>query len=82
MVLEFIGRGFFPRGTGKELKRSTSVASYSLHGFFQHLSLNSCSIHVFCLDYWEPKLARLNYSGTYNAWSTTMETEELPWIQV
>ncbi|KFR14606.1 Coagulation factor V, partial [Opisthocomus hoazin] len=39
----------------------------------------NASHHV---DYWEPKLARLNYSGTYNAWSTTMETEELPWIQV
>lgn len=33
------------------------------------------------LDYWEPKLARLNNYGTYNAWSTTME-EELPWIQI
>ncbi|KFV12615.1 Coagulation factor V, partial [Tauraco erythrolophus] len=33
-------------------------------------------------DYWEPKLARLNNSGTYNAWSTTTKTEELPWIQV
>ncbi|XP_040516089.1 coagulation factor V isoform X2 [Gallus gallus] len=33
------------------------------------------------IDYWEPKLARLNNSGTYNAWSTTM-TEDLPWIQV
>uniref|UniRef100_A0A8U8B4R9 Uncharacterized protein n=1 Tax=Geospiza parvula TaxID=87175 RepID=A0A8U8B4R9_GEOPR len=32
-------------------------------------------------DYWEPKLARLNNYGTYNAWSTTVE-EELPWIQV
>uniref|UniRef100_A0A669QYX7 ferroxidase n=1 Tax=Phasianus colchicus TaxID=9054 RepID=A0A669QYX7_PHACC len=32
-------------------------------------------------DYWEPKLARLNNSGTYNAWSTTM-TNDLPWIQV
>ncbi|KFO13279.1 Coagulation factor V, partial [Balearica regulorum gibbericeps] len=38
----------------------------------------NASHHV---DYWEPKLARLNNSGTYNAWSTTMETE-LPWIQV
>ncbi|XP_061860824.1 coagulation factor V [Colius striatus] len=34
------------------------------------------------IDYWEPKLARLNNSGTYNAWSTTMQNEELPWIQV
>ncbi|CAM9677521.1 unnamed protein product [Bubo scandiacus] len=34
------------------------------------------------IDYWEPKLARLNNSGTYNAWSTTMKQEELPWIQV
>ncbi|XP_063999306.1 coagulation factor V [Pogoniulus pusillus] len=34
------------------------------------------------IDYWEPKLARLNNSGTYNAWSATMKTEEPPWIQV
>ncbi|OPJ66660.1 coagulation factor V [Patagioenas fasciata monilis] len=34
------------------------------------------------VDYWEPKLARLNNSGSYNAWSTTMEKEQLPWIQV
>uniref|UniRef100_A0A8C5U8V0 ferroxidase n=1 Tax=Malurus cyaneus samueli TaxID=2593467 RepID=A0A8C5U8V0_9PASS len=33
------------------------------------------------IDYWEPKLARLNNSGSYNAWSATME-EEFPWIQV
>ncbi|XP_071615057.1 coagulation factor V [Heliangelus exortis] len=33
------------------------------------------------IDYWEPKLARLNNSGTYNAWSTTAKTE-FPWIQV
>ncbi|KAM6438830.1 coagulation factor V [Rhynochetos jubatus] len=33
-------------------------------------------------DYWEPKLARLNNSGTYNAWSTTMDKDEFPWIQV
>ncbi|OXB62544.1 hypothetical protein ASZ78_014490 [Callipepla squamata] len=33
------------------------------------------------IDYWEPKLARLNNSGTYNAWSTTMR-DDLPWIQV
>ncbi|KAM6319816.1 coagulation factor V [Podargus strigoides] len=34
------------------------------------------------IDYWEPKLARLNNYGTYNAWSTTMKKEEFPWIQV
>ncbi|XP_042644637.1 coagulation factor V isoform X1 [Tyto alba] len=34
------------------------------------------------IDYWEPKLARLNNSGTYNAWSTTMKNGEFPWIQV
>ncbi|KAM6310335.1 coagulation factor V [Aegotheles albertisi] len=39
----------------------------------------NASDHV---DYWEPKLARLNNSGTYNAWSTTMKEEQLPWIQV
>ncbi|KFV97276.1 Coagulation factor V, partial [Eurypyga helias] len=39
----------------------------------------NASHHV---DYWEPKLARLNNSGTYNAWSTTMGKDELPWIQV
>ncbi|XP_010280564.1 PREDICTED: coagulation factor V [Phaethon lepturus] len=39
----------------------------------------SASHHV---DYWEPKLARLNNSGTYNAWSTIMKKEQLPWIQV
>ncbi|KAM6099929.1 coagulation factor V isoform 2-T2 [Theristicus caerulescens] len=39
----------------------------------------SASDHI---DYWEPKLARLHNSGTYNAWSTTMKREELPWIQV
>lgn len=33
------------------------------------------------IDYWEPKLARLNNSGTYNAWSTVMK-DDLPWIQV
>uniref|UniRef100_A0A8C3TTR7 ferroxidase n=1 Tax=Catharus ustulatus TaxID=91951 RepID=A0A8C3TTR7_CATUS len=32
-------------------------------------------------NYWEPKLARLNNYGTYNAWSVTGE-EEFPWIQV
>ncbi|XP_009327928.1 PREDICTED: coagulation factor V [Pygoscelis adeliae] len=39
----------------------------------------SASHHI---DYWEPKLARLNNSGTYNAWSTTMKKEQPPWIQV
>ncbi|XP_068815645.1 coagulation factor V [Struthio camelus] len=34
------------------------------------------------IDFWEPKLARLNNSGTYNAWSTEMEDDRLPWIQV
>ncbi|KAM9019874.1 coagulation factor V [Ara ararauna] len=34
------------------------------------------------VDYWEPKLARLNNSGTYNAWSTIVKKEELAWIQV
>ncbi|KAM4683873.1 coagulation factor V isoform 1-T9 [Amazona ochrocephala] len=34
------------------------------------------------VDYWEPKLARLNNSGTYNAWSTVVKKEELAWIQV
>ncbi|KAM9565692.1 coagulation factor V [Guaruba guarouba] len=34
------------------------------------------------VDYWEPKLARLNNSGTYNAWSTIVNKEELAWIQV
>uniref|UniRef100_A0A8C9FGJ0 Coagulation factor V n=1 Tax=Pavo cristatus TaxID=9049 RepID=A0A8C9FGJ0_PAVCR len=47
---------------------------------FKHISLNSLFI-FFSVDYWEPKLARLNNSGTYNAWSTTM-TDDLPWIQV
>ncbi|XP_027672789.2 coagulation factor V [Falco cherrug] len=39
----------------------------------------TASDHV---DYWEPKLARLHNSGTYNAWSTTVKTEGFPWIQV
>ncbi|KFQ15264.1 Coagulation factor V, partial [Leptosomus discolor] len=39
----------------------------------------SASDHI---EYWEPKLARLNNSGTYNAWSTTMKEQQLPWIQV
>uniref|UniRef100_A0A8C6J4Q0 Uncharacterized protein n=1 Tax=Melopsittacus undulatus TaxID=13146 RepID=A0A8C6J4Q0_MELUD len=34
------------------------------------------------IDYWAPKLARLNNSGTYNAWSTIVKKEELAWIQV
>ncbi|KFQ48648.1 Coagulation factor V, partial [Nestor notabilis] len=34
------------------------------------------------IDYWAPKLARLNNSGTYNAWSTIVKNEELAWIQV
>ncbi|XP_027753564.1 coagulation factor V [Empidonax traillii] len=34
------------------------------------------------IDYWEPKLARLDNSGTYNAWSTVMNEEKLSWIQV
>ncbi|XP_027536906.1 coagulation factor V [Neopelma chrysocephalum] len=34
------------------------------------------------IDYWEPKLARLDNSGTYNAWSTVMKEEKLSWIQV
>ncbi|XP_074856068.1 coagulation factor V isoform X2 [Carettochelys insculpta] len=39
----------------------------------------SASHHI---PYWEPKLARLNNAGTYNAWSTVMEGDEFPWIQV
>ncbi|XP_038613808.1 coagulation factor V-like [Tachyglossus aculeatus] len=31
---------------------------------------------------WEPKLARLNKSGSYNAWSTEMSTSDTPWIQI
>ncbi|KAM9320236.1 coagulation factor V [Gastrophryne carolinensis] len=34
------------------------------------------------IDYWEPKLARLNNVGSYNAWSTNMNKSALPWIQV
>nr|XP_015100590.1 coagulation factor V isoform X1 [Vicugna pacos] len=37
------------------------------------------------LDYWEPKLARLNNGGSYNAWITekpSKETAFKPWIQV
>ncbi|XP_053313463.1 coagulation factor V [Spea bombifrons] len=33
-------------------------------------------------DSWEPKLARLNNAGSYNAWSTIMSKSSLPWIQV
>ncbi|XP_038250634.1 coagulation factor V-like [Dermochelys coriacea] len=39
----------------------------------------SASHHI---NYWEPKLARLNNAGKYNAWSTDMEQGEFPWIQV
>ncbi|OCT94736.1 coagulation factor V [Xenopus laevis] len=34
------------------------------------------------IDYWEPRLARLNNAGSYNAWSTEMNMSTLPWIQV
>ncbi|XP_054443772.1 coagulation factor V isoform X1 [Pteronotus mesoamericanus] len=36
------------------------------------------------LDHWEPKLARLNNGGSYNAWMTAKMTEfdSKPWIQV
>lgn len=34
------------------------------------------------IDYWEPKLARLNNAGSYNAWSAHMNTSSLPWLQV
>ncbi|XP_072270189.1 coagulation factor V [Pyxicephalus adspersus] len=34
------------------------------------------------IDYWEPKLARLNNAGSYNAWSAHMNKSSLPWIQV
>uniref|UniRef100_A0A452USL9 Coagulation factor V n=1 Tax=Ursus maritimus TaxID=29073 RepID=A0A452USL9_URSMA len=37
------------------------------------------------LGYWEPKLARLNNGGSYNAWITEKPSTELdsnPWIQV
>ncbi|XP_034267842.1 coagulation factor V [Pantherophis guttatus] len=39
----------------------------------------SASDHV---GYWEPKLARLNNSGKYNAWSIIKKENEHPWIQV
>ncbi|XP_063109706.1 coagulation factor V isoform X1 [Cavia porcellus] len=37
------------------------------------------------LGYWEPKLARLNNTGSYNAWSvenSRLKTGSKPWIQV
>ncbi|CAH2220387.1 coagulation factor V [Pelobates cultripes] len=34
------------------------------------------------IDYWEPKLARLNNGGAYNAWSANMNRTSLPWIQI
>ncbi|KAG8589698.1 hypothetical protein GDO81_006499 [Engystomops pustulosus] len=34
------------------------------------------------LDYWEPKLARLNNGGSYNAWSAHVNKSSLQWIQV
>nr|XP_019602979.1 PREDICTED: coagulation factor V [Rhinolophus sinicus] len=37
------------------------------------------------LGYWEPKLARLNNGGSYNAWITgqmSVEFDSKPWIQV
>ncbi|XP_018412784.1 PREDICTED: coagulation factor V [Nanorana parkeri] len=34
------------------------------------------------IDYWEPKFARLNNVGSYNAWSAHMNKSSLPWIQV
>ncbi|KAM5237485.1 coagulation factor V [Ctenodactylus gundi] len=37
------------------------------------------------LNYWEPKLARLNNGGSYNAWSiekSSLELASKPWIQV
>jgi coagulation factor V (labile factor) len=37
------------------------------------------------LGYWEPKLARLNNGGSYNAWSVEKNAKEpasTPWIQV
>ncbi|XP_039183278.1 coagulation factor V isoform X2 [Crotalus tigris] len=39
----------------------------------------SASGHV---GYWEPKLARLNKAGKYNAWSIIKKENEHPWIQV
>ncbi|XP_061484280.1 coagulation factor V [Rhineura floridana] len=34
------------------------------------------------MGYWEPKLARLNNGGKYNAWSIGKKENEHPWIQV
>ncbi|XP_008523772.2 coagulation factor V [Equus przewalskii] len=37
------------------------------------------------MSYWEPKLARLNNGGSYNAWITeklSRESDSKPWIQV
>ncbi|XP_066456094.1 coagulation factor V isoform X2 [Eleutherodactylus coqui] len=34
------------------------------------------------IDPWEPKLARINNVGSYNAWSAHMNRSSLPWIQV
>ncbi|XP_063161714.1 coagulation factor V isoform X2 [Candoia aspera] len=39
----------------------------------------SASGHV---GYWEPKLARLDNAGRYNAWSIMKKENEHPWIQV
>ncbi|XP_013926861.1 PREDICTED: coagulation factor V-like [Thamnophis sirtalis] len=39
----------------------------------------TASDHV---GYWEPKLARLNNGGKYNAWSIIKKENEHPWIQV
>ncbi|KAM4044098.1 coagulation factor V [Anomaloglossus baeobatrachus] len=34
------------------------------------------------IDSWEPKLARLNNVGSYNAWNAYLNKSSLPWIQV
>ncbi|XP_056414161.1 coagulation factor V [Hyla sarda] len=34
------------------------------------------------IDPWEPRLARLNNGGSYNAWSAHINKSSLPWIQV
>ncbi|CAJ0963082.1 unnamed protein product [Ranitomeya imitator] len=34
------------------------------------------------IDPWEPKLARLNNVGSYNAWNAHLNRSSLPWIQV
>uniref|UniRef100_K7F2H6 Coagulation factor V n=1 Tax=Pelodiscus sinensis TaxID=13735 RepID=K7F2H6_PELSI len=49
-----------------------------MNGLILDSQINA-SHHV---GYWEPKLARLNNAGTYNAWSTDLEPSEFPWIQV